>query len=75
MKLSVNAPKVFAVDVGVDLRRRNIGVAKHFLYGAKVGATFEKVSCKGMSESVRRHALRDACLVDVFTKNFPRSHA
>src|SRR5215212_8731049 len=75
MKLAVNAPQVLAVDVRVDLRGGNIGVAKHLLHCAKVSATLEKVSCKGMSVSVWRHALRDAHLVNVFPKNLPGAHA
>src|SRR5215210_302800 len=61
--------------MSVDLRCGNISVPKHLLYGTKVGATLEKVSCEGMSESVWRHPLRDAYLIDVFTENLPRAHA
>ena len=38
MILLMHLPKVLSVHVCVDLRRRNVGVAEHFLYGAQVGA-------------------------------------
>jgi hypothetical protein len=41
VKLLVDGSQVFAVDVGIDLRRRQIGVPQHFLYGAEIGPALE----------------------------------
>ena len=35
-------------DVGVDLRRRNIGVAEHRLDRAQIGPALEQMRCKGV---------------------------
>lgn len=41
MELLVNAPEVFAIDVGVNLCGGNIDVTEHLLDGAEIGATLE----------------------------------
>src|SRR5947207_1503192 len=53
MELVVNAPQALARDVGVDLRRRDVGVAEHRLERAQVGATFEQMRREGMAKDVR----------------------
>jgi len=46
--------------MGIDLRRRNIGVAEHRLHRAQVGAAFEQIGRKGVTQGVRRYPLVDA---------------
>jgi hypothetical protein len=50
-----------AGDMGVDLRRRDVGVAEQQLHHAQVGAVVQQVGGEGMAQHVRRDALlRDA---------------
>ena len=49
-----------AVDVGVDLRRRDIGVAEHGLHRTQIGAAFEQMRRKGVAQGVRRYSFFDA---------------
>ena len=46
-----------AVDVGIDLRRRNIGVAKQRLEHAKVGPAGKQMRRKGVAQDVRTDPL------------------
>jgi hypothetical protein len=48
----------FAGDVGVDLRRRNVGVAEQQLHDAQVGAVVEQVRGEGVAQHVRREPRR-----------------
>jgi len=54
MKLPVDTPQVFAIDVRVDLRGRDVRVAEHVLHGAQVGTAFEQMGCERMAQRVRR---------------------
>jgi deoxyinosine 3'endonuclease (endonuclease V) len=40
----VNVAQAVAAHTGVDLRRGEIGMAKHFLHRSQVGATVQKMS-------------------------------
>ena len=53
MKLPVHGFQPLLVYVRVNLRRRNIGVAKHFLDDSQVRAIAEKVRRETMAEQVR----------------------
>ena len=53
MKLLVNAAQVFAVNVRVDLRRRDVDVAEHLLDRTQVGTAFEQVRGEGVPQRVR----------------------
>ena len=49
------------IDVGIDLRGRDVRMAQHCLQRTQIGAPFEQVSRKSMAQSmrpdpVRRHA-------------------
>jgi len=59
----------------IDLGRRDVGVAEHFLDGAEVGPALEQVGGKGMAEGMRRDGLLDAGSVDVASEDFPGTHA
>ncbi len=55
--------QVFPVEVGIYLGGGDAFVAKHFLYGTKVGSSFYEVGCKRVAESVRGNVLGDTCLL------------
>src|SRR5687768_10244530 len=74
MILPVNRPQILPVDMGVELRRRNVGVAEHLLDGAQVGASLEKVRRERVPQSVRGDVLRDPGPLDVLSKDLPRAH-
>src|SRR4051794_34502507 len=44
--------------VRVELRRRQVGVSKHFLNGPEVGAALEEMRRERVAQEVRVHALR-----------------
>ena len=45
-----------ALDMGIDLGRRDIGMAEHLLYAAQIGAVVEQMAGEGMTQHVRRQA-------------------
>jgi hypothetical protein len=53
MRAIVDAPEAAAVDVRVDLRRRERAVAEELLDHAQVGAALEQVRREGVAELVR----------------------
>src|SRR5260221_2956686 len=57
MRLDQGAQPV-ALDVGIDLRRRDIGVAEHLLDAAEIGAVIEQMAGEGMAQDMRRDARR-----------------
>ena len=69
MKFFVDLFEVLVGDMSVNLGGRNVGVAKHGLDGAEVGAVHEKVSSEAVAESVRRNMFRNAGFAGVFLDN------
>ena len=53
MEAFVRLLQVFAGDVRVDLRRRNVGVAQHLLNGANVGIILHQMRRKRVPQRVR----------------------
>ena len=49
----VDGPEAVAGQVGVDLGRREIGVAEQLLHGTQVGPAFEQVRSVRVPERVR----------------------
>ena len=47
-----------ALDMGIDLRRRDVGVAEHLLHAAQIGAAVEQMAGEGMAQHVRRQPRR-----------------
>lgn len=60
MKFPVRVFETVLIDVGVDLRRRDIGVAEHFLDHAQVRAVGEQVRGKAVPHLVRMDVLFEA---------------
>jgi hypothetical protein len=46
--------EAIARDVGVDLRRSDVGVSKQGLHAAKIGTALHQMGGEGMSQYVRR---------------------
>ena len=74
MKLLVDRPQVFPIDVRVDLGRGEVGVTQHLLHGAEVGATLEKVSREGVAKRVRSDPLDDSRALGGALDDSPRPH-
>ena len=53
MKLLVDRLEAVAIDVGVVLRRADVGVAEQFLHRAQVGAAGEQVRGEAVPQRVR----------------------
>ncbi len=50
--------QLLLLHMGVDLRRRDVGMPQQFLDDAQVGPAFEQVAGEGMPQHVRRYFLR-----------------
>ena len=49
--------KPLLIDMRIDLRRRNVGVAEHLLNNPQIGAIPEKMCRETMAEKVRVNVL------------------
>ena len=45
----MNLLNVISIEMGIDLRRRNVGMTKHFLDGSEVSSPFNKMGSEGMT--------------------------
>jgi len=52
MKLPMHSFKPLLIDMRIDLRRGNIGVAQHLLDDPQIGAVPEEMRCETMPEKV-----------------------
>jgi hypothetical protein len=53
MKLVMYCFQALLVDMGINLRRRDVGVPEHFLDDSQIGAVPEQMSRETMPEQVR----------------------
>ncbi len=60
MELFVNSLQLARLDMGVDLGGLDAGMTEHFLNEPQVGATRQEMSCKAVSQSMRRCFLGDS---------------
>ena len=60
VKLVQGLPKVFPVEVRIDLGCGDAFVPQHFLYGPQVGPAFHQVCGKGMAQGMRGEILVNA---------------
>ena len=60
MELVVRLFKMSVGDVCVDLRRRNVRMAKHLLDRTDIGTVLNKMRGERMPQSMRRNALKAA---------------
>ena len=71
MKLPVHSFKSLLIHVRIDLGRRNIGVAQHFLNNAQIGAIAEQVGREAVPEKVRINILLQPGAPRVFFHDLP----
>ena len=75
MKLPVDASQIFAINVRVDLRGRDVRVPEHVLHGTQVGATLEQMGGERVPQGVRRDAGADPRRGYVFPQDLPGTHS
>src|SRR5688572_11935147 len=71
----MHVAQVFALDVSIDLRCCDVGMAEHLLHARQVGAALEQMRGEGVTQSVRRHALANSCAPDMPLEDLPHAHA
>src|SRR5215468_5905439 len=71
----VDGPEARFEDVRVNLRRRQIRVAKHHLNRPKIGAAFEQMRRKRVADHVRAQRARQTGGRAVTLENLPEPHA
>ena len=59
------------IDVGINLRRRNIGVAEHFLNDAQVGAVAQQMRREAVPEQMRINILFQPSVPGFFLHDLP----
>ena len=62
---------IFSVNLGVYLRCTYIGMTEHFLYHAQICPSFKEMRGKGVTKSMGRNPLGDACQHYQLLDNFP----
>lgn len=63
--------KPLLIDMRINLRRRNIGVAEHLLNNPQIGAVSEEMRRETVPEKVRVNILLQSSLPRVFFHNLP----
>src|SRR6266436_1114572 len=71
MKLPMNSFEPLLIDMRVDLRGRNIGVAEHLLNNPQIGAVPEQMRRETMPEKMRVNVLLQSSPSCVFFHNLP----
>src|ERR1700739_1154752 len=71
----VNLFQTLFHDVGIDLRRGNIAVTKHQLDGAKIGAAFQEMGGKTVTQHVGRKRHTQTGLAAISRENLPAPNA
>lgn len=62
MRGVINLGEVLEIEVGVDLRGADVGVAEQFLYGTQVAGGFQQMTGEGVTQQMRMHAGVEAAL-------------
>ncbi len=63
--------EVFTVDMGVDFRGGDIGMAEKFLENADIHSALQKMGGERVTERMRGGALGHTGKDNVFAENFP----
>ena len=71
MKLPMHSFKPLLIDMRIDLRRRNIGVAEHLLNNPQIGAIPQQMRRETMAEKVRVNVLFQPGVPRVFLHDLP----
>src|SRR6185369_12903978 len=75
MKAVVDRAHPLLQHMRVDLRRRQIGVAKHHLNGSQIGTTFEQMGGERMLECVRAECRPHVRTPAIRFQNLPEADA
>ena len=59
------------IDVGINLGRRNVGVAEHFLNDAQVGAVAQQMRREAVPEQMRINILFQPSVPGFFLNDLP----
>ena len=65
VELLVDRADAFGIDVGIDLRRRDIRVSEHFLHASEIRTVDEQLRREGVSQRMRADLRADRCPLDV----------
>src|SRR5262245_17598788 len=71
MELAMHSFQTLLIDMRIDLCRRNIGVAKHFLDDSQIGAVPQKMRGETMSKKVRVNVLFQPGASGMFLHDLP----
>ena len=61
------------IQMGVNLRRRDIGVAEHFLNAPQIGPVFHKMGRKRVAQGVRRYIRLNVRFLGIMFNQFPET--
>src|SRR5437867_7137118 len=73
MKVLVDLPQALTIDVRVDLRRRDVGVAEHHLHGSQVGAALQQMRREGVTQHVRAELAPETDRASVLLEDLPEA--
>ncbi len=65
--------KARAIDMRINLRRGNIGMAEHRLNGAQIRTAFEQMGGERMAQGVRCDPFLDSCRQSIAPDHFPKA--
>jgi hypothetical protein len=71
MKLPMHSLKPLLIDMRINLRGRNIRVAKHFLNNAQIGAIPQQMCRKTVPEKMRINVLLQSGVPRMFFHDLP----
>ena len=71
MKLAMHSLEPLLIDMGVDLGRRNVRVAKHLLDDSKIRAVAEQMRCEAVPQKVRINVLFQSGALRVLFNDLP----
>ena len=74
MKSPMDSFKPLLIDMRIDLRRRNISVAQHFLDDPQIGAVPEEMRRETVPEKVRVNILLQSGPPCMFFHDLPDAH-
>jgi hypothetical protein len=71
MKLPVDGFQALLIDVSVNLRGRNVGVAEHFLNDPEIGPIAEQMGGEAVPEQMRINIFLQAGVSRFFLHDLP----
>ena len=71
MELAMHSFKPLLIDMGIDLGRRDVRVAKHLLDDSKIRAVAEQMRCEAVPQKMRINVLFQSGALCVFLNDLP----